>query len=46
MSVQMDILLKSFDFKNLPSYNPNVTVAEYIWIGGEGQDIRGKTKVI
>jgi glutamine synthetase len=41
-----DLLLKSNCFKSLPSYNPNVTILEYIWIGGEGQDLRGKTKVV
>jgi len=30
----------------LKAFNPDTTIAEYIWIGGEGQDIRAKTKVI
>jgi len=40
------LLFNSNDFKTIQPHNPNVTVLEYIWIGGEGQDLRGKTKVL
>jgi len=41
----METLHKCYDF-NLAPHNPDVTVAEYIWIGGSGQDVRSKTMVI
>jgi len=43
--MEMETLHKCYDF-NLAPHNPDVTVAEYIWIGGSGQDVRSKTMVI
>lgn len=42
---EKDTLHLAYDF-NLSPHNPDTTVAEYIWIGGTGQDIRAKTMVI
>ena len=38
-------LHKTFDF-NLKPLHEDITVCEYIWLGGTGQDLRSKTMVI
>ena len=37
-------LITKTDF-SLKPLNPDTTVAEYIWLGGSGQDMRSKTMV-
>ena len=41
----MDTLKKKFDFDFHFSDKDETTVLEYIWVGGRGVDIRGKTRV-
>jgi glutamine synthetase len=40
-----NVTRRVFDF-DLPPHFQDTTVAEYIWIGGTGLDIRSKTMVI
>jgi glutamine synthetase len=40
------ILTRNIDYDLLTANDPNITIAEYIWIDGSGQDLRSKAMVI